>query len=63
MNETNMSAKAQSIMERYERGYVTDAQLEKYLQLGVITEEEYEVIRATKYPPVVEAELPAEDVE
>ena len=33
----NMSAKATKIMERYMKNYVTDAQLAKYLALGVIT--------------------------
>lgn len=39
MTEITMSAKAQKIMSRYEQSYVTDAQLAKYLQLGVITED------------------------
>ena len=50
MTEITMSAKAQKIMERYEQSYVTDAQLAKYLQLGVITEEEYQAIYAIKHP-------------
>lgn len=50
MSEITMSAKAQKIMERYEQSYVTDAQLERYLQLGVITEYEYAEIYAIKHP-------------
>lgn len=58
-----MSAKAQKIMERYEQSYVTDAQLERYLELGVITEEEYEVIYEVKHPKVEEhsEEVPEEE--
>ena len=37
-----MSKKANQIKYRYEKGYVTDEQLKKYLDLGVITEEEYD---------------------
>lgn len=50
MSEITMSAKAQKIMKRYEQSYVTDTQLEKYLQLGVITEYEYAEIYAIKHP-------------
>lgn len=49
MAEITMSAKAQRIMERYEQSYVTDAQLKKYLQLGVITTEECTAIYAIKH--------------
>ena len=44
-----MSKKAESIMDRYKKGYVTDEQLLKYLNLGVITDEEYDIIYATKH--------------
>lgn len=50
MTEITMSAKAQKIMERYEQSYVTDAQLSRYLQLGVISDEEYAAIYAVKHP-------------
>lgn len=50
MSEITMSAKARKIMERYEQSYVTDVQLERYLQLGVITEDEYAEIYAIKHP-------------
>lgn len=44
-----MSEKAKKVMERYGKGYVTDAQLLRYLELGAITQEEYNVIYATKH--------------
>lgn len=44
-----MSKKAQQVMARYEKGYVTDAQLKRYLELEAITEEEYEIIYRTKH--------------
>ena len=50
MSEITMSAKAQKILERYKQSYVTDAQLDKYLQLSVISEEEYAAIYAIKHP-------------
>ena len=50
MSKITMSAKAQKIKERYEQSYVTDAQLDKYKQLGVITDEEYAAIYAIKHP-------------
>ena len=46
-----MSKTAQRIMTRYEKGYVTDKQLLKYLNLGVITDEEYEIIYESKHVP------------
>lgn len=52
----NMSAKATKIMERYMKNYVTDTQLAKYLALGVITEDEYNYIYATKHPVVEDEE-------
>ena len=44
-----MSKKATSIMKRYEKGYVTDEQLQRYLDLGVITDEEYHTIYEGKH--------------
>ena len=44
-----MSKKANQILTRYEKGYVTDAQLMRYKELGAITEEEYNIIYATKH--------------
>ena len=48
-----MSEKATSILKRYEKGYVTDVQLLRYLELGAITQEEYDTIYATKHPVTV----------
>ena len=45
-----MSDKAKRIMERYEKSYVTDTQLKRYLELGAIKQEEYDEIFATKHP-------------
>lgn len=45
-----MSKKAEQILIRYEKGYVTDNQLGRYLELGAITQEEYDAIYATKHP-------------
>ncbi len=38
----------ETIKERYQKGYVTDDQLLRYLQLKVITEEQYNDILASK---------------
>ena len=51
-----MSEKAQKIMERYEKSYVTDAQLKRYLELGAITQEEYDTIYATKHSADIRVE-------
>lgn len=56
----NMTAKAKKIMNRYEQSYVTDAQLERYFQLGVLTEEEYAAIYELKHPAADEEEAEAE---
>lgn len=39
-----MSRKAEQIKARYDKGYVTLEQLERYKELGVITEEEFNII-------------------
>ena len=44
-----MSSKAKQIKARYEKGYVTDTQLARYMELGVITSDEYEEIYKTKH--------------
>ena len=49
MSEVILSAKARAIMSRYGQSYVTDAQLAKYMQLGVISEEEYAAIYVVKH--------------
>lgn len=43
-----MSSKACVIKERYKKNYVTDEQLTRYYELGVITEEEYNDIKKSK---------------
>lgn len=45
-----MSEKAIWILDRYKNGFVTDSQLLRYLELGAITQEEYDTIYATKHP-------------
>lgn len=47
-----MSPKAKLIEKRYLKGYVTDEQLHRYFKLGVITEEEYQIIYDEKHHPV-----------
>ena len=47
-----MSRKASSIKGRYAKGYVTEEQLGRYLDLGVITDDEYQTILISK--PVVD---------
>lgn len=44
-----MSEKAQNILNRYKKSFVTDEQLLKYLELGAITQEEYDTIYTTKH--------------
>lgn len=44
-----MSEKAQNILNRYKKSFVTDGQLLKYLELGAITQEEYDAIYTTKH--------------
>ena len=44
-----MSDKALQISKRYEKGYVTDAQLLRYFELGVLSAEEYAQIYAIKH--------------
>lgn len=49
-----MSKTAQRILARYEKGYVTDEQLKRYLELGAITEEEYQTIYESRHTPANE---------
>jgi len=44
-----MSEKAEKIKARYIDGYVTDTQLLAYLELTVITQDEYNQIYAVKH--------------
>ena len=45
-----MTAKAEQVKTRYVLGYVTDEQLLRYKDLGVLTQAEYDEIYATKNP-------------
>ena len=44
-----MSKKAEQVKTRYEKGYVRDDQLKRYLELGAITQKEYDEIYAIKH--------------
>lgn len=44
-----MTPKAEKIKERYLMGYVTDEQLLRYKELGVLTQTEYDEIYALKH--------------
>lgn len=43
------SPKYEKLKERYEKGYCTKTQLRRYVELGAITEEEYEEITGESY--------------
>lgn len=45
----NLNGKAREIAERYANGFVTDSQLTRYKELGVITESEYDIIYNLKH--------------
>ena len=45
-----MTPKAEKIKERYLMGYVTDEQLLRYKDFGVLTQAEYDEIYALKHP-------------
>ena len=47
-----MTPKAEKIKERYLMGYVTDEQLLRYKELGVLTQAEYDEIYALKHGEV-----------
>ena len=49
MDVNSLSAYAEKILKRYSKSYVTDEQLLRYLELGAITQEEYDIIYATKH--------------
>ena len=44
-----MSIKAEKVKLRYEKGYVTDVQLLRYFELGIITQQEYDEIYKTRH--------------
>lgn len=49
LNKINeMSEKAEEILDRYKKQYVTDSQLLRYLMFNVITQEEYNKIYQSK---------------
>lgn len=50
----------EQIKERYEKGYITDAQLVRYVTLGVITETQAEEIKTGVTPPQEDAMPTAE---
>ena len=50
----------EQIKERYEKGYITDAQLARYVALGVITDEQAEEIKTGVAPPQEDAVPTAE---
>lgn len=41
--------KFEKIKERYEKNYITDTQLARFLELGVITQEQYDTLYAEKH--------------
>lgn len=56
--------KYNEIKNRYSQGFITDAQLERYFNLNVITQEQYDEIYAIKHPVVeVTVEETVEEVE
>ena len=40
----------EKIKERYLKNYITDAQLERFKALGIITQEQYDELYALKHP-------------
>ena len=48
------------IKDRYLKNYITDAQLIRFRDLGVITQEQYDELYALKHP--VETETAADNV-
>lgn len=52
----------EQIKERYEKGYITDAQLVRYVTLGVITETQAEEIK-TGVTPLQEDAMPTAELD
>ena len=48
------------IKERYIKNYITDAQLERFKALGVITQEQYDELYEMKHPVETETAADAE---
>ena len=49
MATTKTSAMYERLLERYLKGYITEAQLDRYVALKQITAEEAEMMRMEKY--------------
>lgn len=47
--QTKSTAMYGRLLERYLKGYITESQLERYVGLNQITEEEAEIMRMEKY--------------
>ena len=39
----------EKIRERYMKNYITDAQLQRFVDLGIITQEQYDTLWSDKY--------------
>ena len=50
------------IKERYLKNYITDSQLERFMALGVITQEQYNELYALKHPVEPETAADSETV-
>ena len=50
------------IKERYLKNYITDAQLIRFRDLGVITQEQYDELYALKHPAKTETTVDSETV-
>ena len=50
------------IKERYLKNYITDTQLERFMALGVITQEQYDELYALKHPVEPETASDSETV-
>lgn len=48
MKKEKQSQMFDKLLERYLKGYITDGQLERYVTLGQITQEEADLIRLSK---------------
>ena len=51
----------ETIKERYFKNYITDPQLVRFKNLGIITEEQYNALYAEKHPANQETEIGGED--
>ena len=52
----------EQLKARYDKGYITDAQLDRYVELGVITDEQAQQIKSGGDAPVVDA-VPTADLD